>query len=138
MAWPRWLVERWRPATLGERGEAAAARHLRQAGLKIVAVRRRMRYCEIDLVAVDDRTVVFVEVKTRRAESRSSPAEAIDPLRRRRLTRAALAFLKAHDLLDYGARFDVVEVVWPRDADTPTIRHHRDAFPAEGRDAALI
>ncbi len=127
------LTERLRAPTLGERGERRAARHLRRLGYKIVATRHRLRYGEIDVVAVDGQTVVFVEVKTRRTEAGIRPADAIDHVRRRRMTRAATAFLKSHNLLAYAARFDIVEVVWPIDARRPTIRHHQYAFPAEGR-----
>ena len=49
------------------------------------------------------------------------------------MTRAALAFLKARNLLAYPSRFDVVEVVWPPGVRRPTITHHKSAFQAEGR-----
>jgi putative endonuclease len=133
MALKRWFADWFREPTLGEQGERQAARFLRRKGYKIVAARRKLRYGEIDIVAVDGQTVVFVEVKTRRAEIGVTPAEAVDPLRRRRLSRAAVAFLKGHSLLDYPARFDIVEVIWPEDSRRPTIRHHQNAFPAEGR-----
>ena len=132
-----WLQERIQPLSLGERGERAAARLLRRLGYHVVTTRRRHRYGEIDIIAVDNdvegRTVVFVEVKTRRSERLGRPAEAIDAARQARLTRAALAFLKSHGLLEYASRFDVIEVIWPAEAQRPTIRHIRDAFPAAGR-----
>lgn len=127
-----WLAERFRSRTLGERGEQRAARHLRRLGYKIVATRRRLRYGEIDIVAVDGRTVVFVEVKTRRADAGIRPIDSVGHVRRQRMTRAGVAFLKSHGLLDYPARFDIIEVVWPIDALRPTIRHHQSAFAAEG------
>lgn len=128
-----WLAERFRPRSLGERGERVAARYLRRRGYKIVARRHRSRYGEFDVIAVDGRTVVFVEVKTRRTDGGIAPAEAVDLTRRRRMTRAANAFLKSHALLECPARFDIIEVIWPEDARRPTIRHHENAFPAEGR-----
>jgi putative endonuclease len=132
-----WLQERIQPLSLGERGERAAARMLRRLGYHVVTTRRRHRYGEIDIIAIDKdvegRTVVFVEVKTRRSERLGRPAEAIDAARQARLTRAALAFLKSHGLLEYASRFDVIEVIWPEEARRPTIRHIRDAFPAAGR-----
>ncbi len=136
-----WLQERIQPLSLGERGERAAAKLLRRLGYHVVTTRRRHRYGEIDIIAVDNaddhtiggRTVVFVEVKTRRSDRLGRPAEAIDAARQARLTRAALAFLKSHGLLEYASRFDVIEVIWPADARRPTIRHIRDAFPAAGR-----
>jgi putative endonuclease len=132
MALGSWIVDKWRPATLGERGEEMAARFLRRQGFRIVARRNRARYGEIDLIAVEGRTVVFVEVKTRRSERMGSPAVAVDAVRRRRMTRAAIAFLKGHELLGRPSRFDVVEVVWPDEREWPVVRHHQNAFPAYG------
>jgi putative endonuclease len=128
-----WLQERLQQPTLGERGERAAARFLRSSGYALIVTRRRHRYGEIDIIAVDGRTVVFVEVKTRRCEQFGRPAEAVDATRQARLTRAALAFLKSHGLLEYSCRFDVIEVIWPEGERRPTIRHLADAFPAAGK-----
>jgi putative endonuclease len=129
----QWLAERFRPLSLGEQGERHAAWFLkRKCGYHIVATRRRLRYGEIDIVAVDGKTVVFVEVKTRRSETGPRPALAVDEHRRQRMTRAATAFLKSHGLLDYPARFDIVEVIWPNGARQPQIVHHQNAFAAEG------
>ncbi len=128
-----WFAERFRAPTLGELGERAAARHLRRKRYKIVARRHASRYGEFDLIAVDGKTVVFVEVKTRRGEKIGTPAEAVDRQRRQRMTRAATAYLKSHALLEYPSRFDIVEVVWPAGVRRPTIRHHQGAFEAEGR-----
>ena len=126
--WDRWRA----PRPLGEQGEAVAARFLRRIGYKIVARGHRDRIGEIDLVAVDDRTVVFVEVKTRRGASAGHPAEAVDAEKQRRLSRAALGFLRRHDLLEHAARFDVIAVVWPEKKGQPVIEHFQNAFPAVG------
>jgi putative endonuclease len=121
-----------RPRTLGQRGEAAAARYLRRQGYKIVARGDRQPIGELDLVVVDGRTVVFVEVKTRTSQQAGDPSEAVDAEKQRRLTRTALSFLKRHGLLDNSARFDVVAVTWGDAAAKPRIEHIRDAFPATG------
>src|SRR5436305_1142587 len=73
---------------------------------------------EIDLIAREGDPVVFVEVKTRR---RGEPAEAVTPEKQRRLTLAALQFLRQHDLLEQRSRFDVVAIVWPDPHSPPTI-----------------
>ncbi|MHB0957521.1 MAG: YraN family protein [Pirellulaceae bacterium] len=127
----RWLR---RPAadSLGTRGEAAAARYLRHKGYRIVAQQLREGHGELDLVAIDRQVVVFVEVKTRRSNHAGHPAEAIDRDKQRRLTRAALAFLRAHRLLEQPARFDVVAVHWPPDARRPVIEHLINAFEPPG------
>jgi putative endonuclease len=125
---------RWpfRAKPLGERGEIVAARFLKKRGYRIATTRLRQRYGEIDIIAVDNQTVIFVEVKTRRLDLTTQPAEAVDRVRQQRMTRAALAFLKYHNLLEYASRFDIVEIIWPADAKAPEIRHIIDAFPAAG------
>lgn len=128
-----WLPARWpwqRPS-LGARGEAAAARYLRRLGYKIVAQGDRGPLGEIDIVAVDRRTVVFVEVKTRASIDHGLPAEAVNDAKQRRLTRLALGYLKRHGLLDYPSRFDVVSIVWSDDK-RPEITHIQSAFDAVG------
>jgi putative endonuclease len=117
---------------LGLRGERAAARLLKKKGYRVVARGRRTRLGELDLVAVDGRTVVFVEVKTRTALDAGHPAEAITEAKQRRLTRAALAFLRYHGLLECRARFDVVAVTWPTGAKRPVVDHIIGAFDASG------
>ncbi|MFO0821247.1 MAG: YraN family protein [Pirellulales bacterium] len=117
---------------LGERGERAAERFLRGLGYRIVDRRVRWGHGEIDLVAVDGQTIVFVEVKTRRSKAKGHPADAVDARKQRQLTRLALAWLKKHRLLDRRARFDVVAITWPREATHPTIEHIRNAFEAVG------
>lgn len=131
MRWS-WLAKWFRPAPLGQRGEAAAARTLKRLGYKIVAWGARGTLGEIDLVAVDGRTVVFVEVKTRRSHEGGRPSEAVDADKQRRLTRLALGYLKRHSLLGYPARFDIVEVTWPEKGRRPTIEHIKAAFEAQG------
>ncbi len=137
MKLPRWIA-RWQAVwasyqSLDRRGERAAERFLRRRGMKIVGRRERDRLGELDLIAVDGRTVVFVEVKTRRHHGAGHPAEAVDQDKQQRLTRLALAYLKRHDLLECSARFDVVAVTWPADARRPTIDYYQNAFEAVGR-----
>ena len=127
--WRRWR----RPPSLGARGEAAAARFLKRKGYIIVARHERDRIGELDLVAVDGRTLVFVEVKTRRSHDAGHPSEAVDRDKQRRLTRVALSYLRRHDLLENPARFDVVAVTWPDDEKQPHIEHFQNAFEAVGQ-----
>jgi len=84
-------------------------------------------------VAVDGRTVVFVEVKTRASQDQGHPVDAVDADKQRRLTRLAVAFLKRHGLLEYPARFDVVAVTWPDGQRKPAIEHFPNAFEAVGQ-----
>jgi putative endonuclease len=117
---------------LGRRGEQAAAAYLQRLGWRIVARGPRTRFSELDLVALDGRTVVFVEVKTRAADAVESALQAVDRGKQRRLAHAALAYLKRHGLLEQSARFDVIAVQWPAAAIRPTIEHIPNAFEPPG------
>jgi len=126
-----WLLSR-RSAPLGARGERAAAEFLERLGYRILDRGRRYKFGELDLVALDGETIVFVEVKTRRRDDLASPAEAVDRRKQERLTRAALAYLKRRRLLGRRTRFDIVSIVWSDDASPPNITHLRAAFDAAG------
>lgn len=110
---------------LGDRGERAAARHLRKKGYKVITRGYRTRRGEIDLIARDGQTLVFIEVKTRKG---GVPAEAVTIQKQRRLTKAALEFLHRFQLEGVPARFDVVAIVWPDLDRDPTIEHIINAF----------
>jgi putative endonuclease len=121
------LVRKLLHRLLGDRGESEAARCLRRKGFRILERGYKTERGEIDLIARDGDTVVFVEVKTRR---QGEPAEAVTPEKQRRLTLAAMQFLKRHRLFEQRSRFDVVAVVWPDPHRAPTIEHIHNAFEA--------
>jgi putative endonuclease len=120
--------------SLGERGERAAVRYLRRRGCKIIARGDRSKWGELDIIAVDGRTIVFVEVKARETDEQGHPAEAVDLPKQRRLSRLAMSYLKRHGLLEYQARFDVIAVTWPKDNWSPKIEHFKNAFEPVGVD----
>ncbi len=128
-----WWANLIQEKSLGERGEDVAVRFLNRQRYRILGRRVDTRHGEIDIIAVDERTIVFVEVKTRHSTDAGHPTEAIDAHKQERLTRAALAYLKAQGLLKYSSRFDVVAITWPADGSRPKIEHYRDAFPAVGQ-----
>ncbi len=133
LAISRWLRRFFPDKPLGQRGEAAAARFLRRRGYKILARSDQFGPGELDLVALQRKTIVFVEVKTRQSHEAGHPAEAVDERKQRRLTRLAVSFLKRHRLLEYPARFDVIAVTWPAGKWFPTIEHVENAFEAVGK-----
>jgi putative endonuclease len=100
-----------RPA-LGRAGEDIACEALRGLGYSIVERRFRTRRGEIDIVARDGETLVFVEVKGRDGVSGCTPAEAVTSQKRRRLMLVALEYLARHRLADAPCRFDVVAIRW--------------------------
>ncbi len=113
----------------GEWGEERACEHLRRAGLKILGRRVRVgRRDEMDILARDRDTLVFVEVKTRADESFGRPSRSVDKEKRRNLSRAALRYMKAMKAPPPYFRFDIVEVIGSERAGPPLIRHHPNAF----------
>ncbi|PQO44971.1 YraN family protein [Blastopirellula marina] len=129
----RWIAQWRQPQSLGARGEAAAARYLRRLGYVIVARSDRSKLGEIDIVAVDGRTVVFVEVKTRTSGDTVHPSEAVDAQKQSKLTRLAISYLRRHHLLECKARFDVIAITWPDSGSAPTIEHFLNAFEPTGQ-----
>jgi putative endonuclease len=91
------------------------------------------RVGEVDLIAVDQRTVVFVEVKTRSSDFAGEPEEAVDSSKQLKLTKTAIGFLKWHRLTECAARFDVVAIRWPDISDQPQIKHYANAFEPVGQ-----
>ena len=136
MRWPAsfagWFRRLFAEKPLGQQGERAAERYLKRRGYKVLARSHRLRAGELDLVMLDGRTIVFVEVKTRRSQQAGHPAEAVDAKKQRRLTRLAVTFMKRHGLLEYPGRFDVVGITWP-EGGRPQIDHFINAFEAVGK-----
>ena len=111
---------------LARAGEEAAARHLESRGLRVVERNYRCSLGEVDLIAVDGRWLVFVEVKTRSGTRFGRPAEAVTPSKQARLRRLAGHYLSERRPSQANVRFDVVEVMGRPDCFT--IEHLADAF----------
>ncbi|MBN1419721.1 MAG: YraN family protein [Planctomycetes bacterium] len=118
------------PRSLGDAGEAWAARYLRGQGLEILARNFRLRAGEIDLIARDGDRIVFVEVKTLRRSDPSIALGRIDPRKRRRIEGAASLYLARHARgSETPHRFDLVIVLGdPRGEGVRDVRWYRDAF----------
>jgi len=102
-------AERRRRETAGRRAETACVWHLRLRGWRIIARRARSPVGEIDIVAARRGLVAFIEVKARR--DLALAAASVTPHQRRRIARAAAAFLqKRPDLAGRDMRFDVMLV----------------------------
>lgn len=98
------------PLSFGKRSERIAERHLRWRGYRILARNFRAAGAEIDLIAIDGDTLVFVEVKARRSMVAGRPEEAVDARKQRRIRRAAEIFAERHRASDRLMRFDVVAI----------------------------
>jgi len=95
---------------LGKWGEDLAFRKVKKLGYRCLARNYRCPLGEVDLIARDGDTLVFVEIKTRRGRSLGYAKEAVNPRKRRQLSRVALAYMKENGLADTRARFDVVVI----------------------------
>lgn len=123
---------------LGRRGEQLAVEHLRRHGCVELARNVRTREGEIDLIVLDRRAIVFVEVKTRRVSrprralgEQGHPLEGLGLRQRRRIRRLAAAWLRDQRRLRPGAetiRFDAIGVLVDSDGAPQRIDHLKDAF----------
>ena len=97
---------------VGKIGEDVAAELLRKNGYRILARNYKTRLGEVDIVAEDKGTLVFVEVKTRQSYKFGMPAEAVSKAKQYQIIKAASIFLQEKKLFDKFARFDVVSVMY--------------------------
>lgn len=116
---------------IGRIGEDLVAAWLKSKGYIIVRRNFRSSYGEIDIVAENPKAVVFVEVKTRKADSLVAPKDAVDRSKQRKLAITAKSFLKMAYLTNMKYRFDVAEVTYRRDESGEikySLNYIRDAF----------
>lgn len=113
------------PTSLAQRGEQLAADYLKTKGFHIVAHNYRLRIGEIDLICQDDKTLVFVEVKSRRSHRYGDGAEAISLAKQRKIVTVAQVYL-GRFADPPPCRFDAVIVDFS--AEPPVLRHLEDAF----------
>lgn len=128
-------IRRWvggtRPSTtatsvLGATGERTAERYLKSRGMQIVARNYKCPVGELDLIAADAKTIVFVEVKTLMSDADADPENKINPVKQRKLENVARYWLKAHGEPEAAYRFDAISVVMQDDK--PVVRHIEEAF----------
>jgi putative endonuclease len=112
----------------GKTGEDLACLELERRGYAILARRYRRRGGELDIVAKDGATLVFVEVKARDSRDFGEAAEAVTFYKRRRITHLALDYMMRHHLNDCPCRFDVVSIHF--DAGRPIVDIFQNAFDA--------
>lgn len=117
---------------LGESGENLAVSALMSKGYAVVARRFRTRYGEIDIIANDGDTLVFVEVRRKSGRGYGAAVESVTPDKQRRVVRMAVEYLARHDLYDRcPVRFDVVAIDDQPDG-TARITVIQSAFDAPG------
>lgn len=95
---------------VGDIGEKAAANYLCNNGYQILERKYRRKIGEIDIIAKNNQTLVFVEVKTRSSSRYGSPAEAVNYHKQQKIMNTALCYLKQMNQDDARCRFDVMEI----------------------------
>jgi putative endonuclease len=110
----------------GSAAEQIAAAFLRERGYHVLEHNFRTRGGEIDVIALDGSTLVFVEVKMRRTLARGAPIEAVTPVKQARIRRAAQSYLAYSGQLFQRIRFDVISIL--KSTRTTDITHLKAAF----------
>lgn len=118
---------------LGQKGEQLAMRYLAQKGYRIVEQNTRTKQGEIDLIVQDDKTLVFVEVRTRSSLTFGTAAESVTWKKKQKLRQLAMAYIQAQQPPIASFRFDVVAIFHSGGKDRsessePIIEHFMNAF----------
>ena len=120
-------VSSYSPHELGKRGGEAATCFLERREYEILDRNWKCIAGEADIVALQDDTLCFIEVKTRKDAQKGFPSEAVDTRKRSRYERIAACYLKDHDYADVRVRFDIIAILVLGE-DRAFLRHHLNAF----------
>lgn len=120
-------ANRQRAYKLGQAGEAAALAYLKSKRFSVVLKGFRLPQGEIDIIAYDKKTLVFIEVKTRQDRALESPEESVTPSKQKRIRRLAEAYLTRYNLQDVECRFDVLSLIG-NDVQGYRVHHIKEAF----------
>lgn len=116
---------------LGKWGEDVAAQFLQSKGFKILARNWCCEAGELDIIALDNDTIVIVEVRTRSSDAFGTPEESLTQQKRRHLEKSALAFLQEQDHLDVAWRIDVIAIDAFQHGTVDRISHYENALEGE-------
>jgi putative endonuclease len=112
---------------IGARGEDFAVRYLQGEGLEVLERNWRCKAGEADIIASDNGTLVFIEVKTRRSIEAGFPEESVTKVRRRRYETIAAYYLSMHEPPSMRIRFDVISIMLTSEY-RGFLKHHQDVF----------
>jgi putative endonuclease len=110
---------------IGKMGEDIAYTYLVEQNIKVLERNWRYKRAEIDIVGLDNKTLVFIEVKTRTDDILDRPENAVDTRKRTLLIKAAIAYMH-HIKHDWAIRFDILSIILRKEK--PQIDHFKDAF----------
>jgi putative endonuclease len=112
--------------TQGALGEQQAIDYLLKKKYSVLERNYRFEHREIDIIADDNGSLVFIEVKARRSKQFGDPEDAVTESKRKQIRKTADGYLFEHQIEDRVCRFDVIAIEY--DGSTPVIRHLEDAF----------
>jgi putative endonuclease len=112
----------------GKESESIAVAYLKKLGYRILEQNYRTGLGEIDIVARDKKTLVFVEVKARRSFRFGNPKAAVTPRKQRKISMVALSYLKSKGQERSRARFDVVAITAHSGEEDPVVEIIKNAF----------
>jgi putative endonuclease len=115
---------------LGRLGEELAAGYLEKQGFSLVQRNWRCSLGEVDIVAREGETIVFVEVRARRGDRFGSPEESLTPSKQTRLIDLAQTYLQENQQSDVGWRIDVIAIRLGQHGDVEHLNHIRHAVSA--------
>jgi len=118
---------------LGDIGEKAAIEYLKKQGYRIIEINFKCKQGEIDIIAADNDTIVFVEVKTRSSDVYGQPSEAVNYYKQRKIVQVALVYLAQRKLFNWMSRFDIVEVITDHTDKIIDINLIKNAFEYNGK-----
>ncbi len=112
---------------LGNDGEDLASKFLHKKGYKIITRNFRTQNGEIDIIAVNNDVLIFIEVKTRKSNFLESPFAAVTKRKQQQISRVAQEYLSKNNMFDKDARFDVISISIDN-THSPQIEHLENAF----------
>ena len=130
MKWP-WSRRTLSRKEIGALGERHAARALRAKGFRLLEANYRRKQGELDLIARDGDTLVFVEVRTRTSTAHSTPLDSVNAKKQEQVMRIARYYRRDRRLDECYCRYDVVEVIATPDGKVIAVNHFPGAFIGE-------
>jgi putative endonuclease len=112
--------------TIGQSGEQAAVAFLKKKGFRIIQTNYKVAGAEVDIIALSDRILCFIEVKTRKSSDYGLPEAFVTRAKQRKIIRAAKFFSTRKLYREYLVRFDIVSII--RDENGMAFDHLENAF----------
>ncbi len=119
--------------TLGIYGEDIAVKYLEAKGYAILTTNYRCKMGEIDIIAADGNTIVFIEVKTRSTDKYGQPREFVNHSKQNKIIKTALHYIVNKNLTDYMSRFDIVDILVDKNGRSNNITLIKNAFEYSGK-----